>query len=182
MTRKRTIPPRIPIFFGCEGESERGYGALLNRLIRDSTDLHLHIHTELLQPGAGDPLALLQRAIQKIDDLQRKRTAFAYKAVLLDKGRHDKNQEARRIAAKGGIILIWQRPDHEGFLLRHLDGCQQHRPPAGASFKALRQHWPDYAKPQTQMQLAQRITLPHLKQVCSVEPDLRVFLTAIKVI
>jgi len=86
------------------------------------------------------------------------------------------------MAAKAGIFLVWQRPDHEAFLLRHLDGCQQHRPPAGASFNALRQQWPDYAKPQTQIQLAQRIQLLHIQQACTVEHDLRAFLRAIKVV
>lgn len=65
MRRRNYIAPRTPIFLGCEGESERGYGALLNRFIHELPEIHIHIHTELLQPGAGDPLALIQRAVRK---------------------------------------------------------------------------------------------------------------------
>ena len=70
--RAPRIRPRRPIL-GCEGSSENGYGALLDRLARDIDALHLHIHHEILQPGAGDPLALVQRAIERIANLQRRR-------------------------------------------------------------------------------------------------------------
>jgi hypothetical protein len=51
MTRRPTIIPRTPIFLGCEGQSEVGYGALLNRLVRELAHVHLHIHVEVLQSG-----------------------------------------------------------------------------------------------------------------------------------
>jgi hypothetical protein len=183
MRPRHTILPRTPIFLGCEGESERGYGVLLNRYAREIPGLHLHIQAELLQPGAGDPLALVQRAIQRIADLERRRDPFACKAILLDIGDSQKSQEAQALAAANGIAhLIWQEPDHEGFLLRHLDDCQQLRPPAGTSMVALRRRWADYRKAQTQVQLAQRITMEHIQRACSVEPSLRDFLVSIGVI
>lgn len=183
MTRRRTIAQRTPIFFGCEGESELGYGALLNRLVRETPGLHLHIHAEKLQPGAGDPYALVQRAAQKIADLERRRERFTCKAILLDLGAPDKNLAAQRFAATNRIDhLIWQSPDHEAFLLRHLNGCHQLRPPAGASIAALRQRWPDYEKARTQVQLANYITMAGIVRACDVEPDLRAFLLAIGVI
>lgn len=183
MTRRHTIRQRTPIFLGCEGESERGYGALLNRLLRETPGLHLHIHVEMLQPGAGDPFALMQRAAQKIVDLERRRERFACKAVLLDVGAVDKNQAARQLAQTAGIgHVIWQDPDHEAFLLRHLDNCQQLRPPRGVSMAALRQRWADYEKARTQVQLAERITMEHILRACGVEPELHAFLVAIGVI
>jgi hypothetical protein len=55
MRRKRTIiAPRIPIFLGTEGRSETGYGALLARIARETPGIHIHIHVDQLQPGAGD--------------------------------------------------------------------------------------------------------------------------------
>jgi hypothetical protein len=35
--------------------------------------VHIHIHSEILQPGAGDPLALVQRAVERIADIERRR-------------------------------------------------------------------------------------------------------------
>jgi hypothetical protein len=103
MRRRRTIVPRTPIFLGCEGESEAAYGALLNRLVHETPELHLHIHVEPLQPGAGDPLALVKRAVQKISDLERKRERFTCKAVLLDEADPSKSAAAHQFAAAQGI-------------------------------------------------------------------------------
>lgn len=179
MRRRRTIRQRIPIFLGCEGESEMGYGALLNRLATELPDIHIHIHVEALQPGAGDPHALVQRAVQRIANLERRRDTFAHKAILLDRGSQRKSQDAQTLAVRNAIRLIWQEPDHEAFLLRHLQGFQQSRPPAGASLAALRKPWPDYQKGRTQIQLAERIDMVNIRQAREVEPDLDAFLAAI---
>ena len=181
MTRRRPIiVPRRPIFLGCEGQSEASYGALLNRLSREVDGLHIHIHVEILQPGAGDPHALALRAAQKITELERRRESFAFKAIILDQGAADKNAAAIVTAQQNSIDhVIWQRPDHEAFLLRHLDGCQQLRPPAGASFNALNQRWPEYRKAIPQMQLAERISIEHIRRAATVEDELRVFLAAV---
>jgi hypothetical protein len=180
VTRRPTIVPRKPIFLGCEGKSEYGYGALLGQLVRDMPGLHVHVHVELLQPGAGNPEELVRRAIQKIDDRKRQREPFVRKAILLDLGDAEVNAAATRRAALAGIgHLIWQDPDHEAFLLRHLDGCAQLRPPRGSSEEALARRWPGYDKGQTRAQLARRIAMAQVRQACEVEPDLRAFLAAI---
>jgi hypothetical protein len=76
--------------------------------------------------------------------------------------------------------LIWQSPDHEALLLRHLPGCQRRRrPPRGASLAALRDEWADYEKGMSAQQLAARITLEGIRQACAVEAELRGFLAAI---
>lgn len=183
MTRRPTVPPRTPIFLGCEGASERGYAALLNQILHETPGLNLHIHAELLQPGAGDPLALVQRAVQKIADIERRRQKFAHKAILLDVADAGKGAAAQQLAAKQGIShLIWQNPAHEAFLLRHFDGCQALKPPTkAASMAELRKHWPDYDKAQTRLQLAGRLTMAHIRQARGVEPDLDAFLAALGV-
>jgi hypothetical protein len=180
MRRRRPppIPQRRPIFLGCEGESETGYGRLLGRLAQE-LGLHIHIHAEPLQPGAGDPLALVQKAIQRIGQLERQRATFAVKAVLLDIGSLQKINAATQLATNSGIVLVWQDPDHEALLLRHLPGCAALRPPAGASLAALRQRWDGYEKPFPAQRLAQRIGLVQVKQAASVENELRNFLISI---
>jgi hypothetical protein len=178
MSRRRPhIRPRLPIFLGCEGSSEYGYGALLNRLADRVASVHIHIRLEILQPGAGDPLALVQRAVRRIADVERQRGRFAVKAILLDRGGAQKNAAAASYATQKGINhLIWQDPDHEGFLLRHLPGCQQRRPSGGASLPAILSEWPGYYKGMSAQELSQRIDLDDIRAACAVEYDLRLFL------
>jgi hypothetical protein len=178
MSRRPRIPPRRPIFLGCEGASEFGYSALLGRLARDIGNMHIHIYSEILQPGAGDPLALVQRAAERISDIERRRVPFAITAVLLDHGNPQKNVAAARHAKQNGIDhLIWQEPDHEALLLRHLPGCQSRRPPRGTSLGALQREWPGYEKGMSAQALAMRVNLDCVKAACIVENNLRSFLT-----
>ena len=62
MNRRRIIERRARVFLGCEGESEQGYGAFLQRLADDNA-LHVHILAVNLQP-AGDPLTLAEKAVR----------------------------------------------------------------------------------------------------------------------
>jgi hypothetical protein len=174
------IPPRRPIFFGGEGFSEVGYGTLVARIARELPDIHVHIHVQGLQPGAGDPLELVERAVKVIDNLERRRADFAVKAVLLDVGDAEKVRQAAAAARAGGIQhLIWQAPDHEALLLRHLEGCEHRRPPAGQSFAALRREWVGYEKGMSAQALGARIGLDHIRRACTVEAELQAFLRAI---
>jgi len=61
-----SIYPRRRIFLGCEGKSEHAYGTLLGRLARDRQDIHVHIDVVGLNPGAGDPLALVEPACREV--------------------------------------------------------------------------------------------------------------------
>jgi hypothetical protein len=143
------IPQRRRIFLGCERQSELGYGTLLARIARERA-IHVHLDVQVLKPGAGDPLALIERAAQIIENIERRRDPFAVKAVLLDIGSPQivARARARARAAEVGIHhLIWQSPDHEAILLRHLPGCRDRRPPRGVSMGALLGEWAEYEKP-----------------------------------
>lgn len=178
MTRRPYIPPRLPIFLGGEGASEGGYGAFLNRIAHGVA--HIHIHCEVLQPGAGSPVALIRRAVTCIRTIERRRDPFAVKAVLLDLGNEEENAEAIRIAQQNGIdYLVWQDPDHEAFLLRHFPGCQTRRPPRGATLAAIQCVWPEYYKGMPAQLIGQQIDLACVRAACVVENDLRNFLRKI---
>lgn len=181
MTRRvARIPPRRPIFLGCGGLSEVGYGTLVARIARELPDLHVHIHVQALQPGAGDPLELVERAAGIIARLERQRSAFAVKAVLLDVGSAQKTREAVTAARDAEIEhLIWQAPDHEALLLRHLEGCEQRRPPAGQSLAQLRREWDGYEKGMSAQALGARIGIDDIRRACGVEAELDAFLRAI---
>lgn len=176
-----TISPRRRIFLGCEGSSEHAYGTLLARLARDRESMHVHIDVVNLNPGAGDPLALVERACQEVIRRERGRVPYALKALLLD---HDKMGQAPERDAQvpvraSELLLIWQQPTHEGFLLRHLDGCGALRPSKDRCLQRLQREWPSYTKPMTAGRLAERITPMEVERACTVELDLREFLRAI---
>lgn len=181
MRRHRpNIPPRRPIFLGCEGSSEVGYGTVLSKLAHNLPGVHVHIVVKNLQPGAGDPLQLVNRAIRLISDIERRRTRFTVKAILLDQGEAEKMKQAAFVAKTAGIDhLIWQAPDHEGLLLRHIAGCEHRRPPSGSSMSALRKEWPTYTKGMSAQALIERIGIDELKRASTVEAELRNFFHAL---
>jgi hypothetical protein len=177
--RRQIIPQRTPVFLGCEGESEQAYGQLLNDLLRIA-GRPVHIEVVTLNPGAGDPLARLRRAEQEITRRQQRRSEFRIKAILMDSDQiandRPRYQAAEQLARALGIQIIWQEPCHEAVLLRHLQGCTQHRPPRQRDAEiALKRAWPDYDKPMTKSQLSRRIARDAIERVAAVEPSLRAF-------
>lgn len=179
--RRPLIPQRRRAFLGCEGESERGYGALMRRLLEHRRrDTHLDV--VLLQPGGGDPLALVQLALKRIAESERKRgSPYFLRALLIDEDKlgqtPDRDARITPLATTGRLRIIWQRPCHEALLLRHLEGCRDLRPVMSAQALAdLRQHWPGYVKGMPAARLADRIGHEEVQRVLDVEPDLAGFL------
>lgn len=178
MTRQRpNIRQRKPIFVGCEGESERGYIALLGRLA-EAEGLAIHLDPVLLKPGGGDPCGLIELAARKLAEKVRARgIQYHAKLVLLDQDLVGKvpGRDARgiQIAVEAGLQLIWQSPCHEAVLLRHLEHCQALRPPTTPLAEAqLRQRWPAYEKGMAAAQLAVRLDLASVQRAALVEPAL----------
>jgi hypothetical protein len=177
----RRIPRRRRIFFGCEGESEQGYGALLQHLADDRQQPHVSLDLHVC--GGGDPLAVLETACKRARDRVSRYGEFAIRVLFADGDRlgqvPTRDAKINPLAAREHFLIVWQRPCFEAFLLRHLPGCQSRQPPtAAAALVALRQAWPVYSKPMPQMRLAPRIGLNEIRSAATVEPDLRAFLTA----
>ena len=179
MSRRGTIPPRHRVFCGCEGESERGYVAWLQRTL-DVDAPRWHLDAVLLKPGAGDPWELIKLAGKKAQENEQRRGAYKSRWLFLDADRRDEAADRRtaveRHAYGAGLRLVWQEPNHEGLLLRHLPGCETLRPPAATAASVLRRHWPDYAKPMSANDLAARLDANSLRRAIRVEADLAVFL------
>ena len=180
MNGRRTIGRRTRIFLGCEGESEQGYGVFLQRLA-DEHRLHVHIRPVNLRPG-GDPLALSEKAVQAYAK-EEKKGGFAGKVILLDADRlsepPDRGLTALDLLRREGFTTIWQRPDHEGILLRHFAGHEQDDPPRGRSFTALQAVWPGYHKNMSAKELKRTLSIAHVQRAAVVVPELRVLLTLI---
>lgn len=85
MRGRRVIERRARVFLGCEGESEQGYGAFLQRLV-DACGAKIHVVPINLQP-AGDPLALAKKAERKLAEEIRRGGPFLAQAVMLDTDR-----------------------------------------------------------------------------------------------
>jgi hypothetical protein len=173
------VPLRRRIFLGCEGDSERGYVALLGQLLQES-GCHVHLNSVLLT--GGDPLTLVELACRRVQENERKRGPYSICAVLLDFDRvsqaPDRHARVERVAANAGFRLIWQRPCHEALLLRHLHGCRDLQPLTCAlAQQELRRQWPGYEKGLSRTRLAARLGLGELRQALEVERDLAGFLS-----
>jgi hypothetical protein len=169
---------------GCQGESERSYGTFLHQLVAERGDLH--IEAVLLQPGAGDPLATVERAYQIVSRKEREYgSPYIVRAVLLDRDQYglspERDQGIQALVIAGKLTLIWQHPCHEGLLLRHIEGCGTLRPATAMDAMArLRARWADYEKALPSRYLLTKIGLSHLQNACLFEAELRAFLTAIR--
>jgi hypothetical protein len=175
-----TIPPRRRFFLGCEGASERSYGALLQILANELERKHIHLDLQDLR--GGDPLAIVEAAVAQLTRQIRNHGSFVAKAVLLDEDKLGRNPcrdaQIRPLAQRNGLSLIWQRPCHEGLLLHHLPNCQTLRPPtAAAADSDLRREWPAYQKPMTANRLRARIGLAELANAATVEHELAALLS-----
>jgi hypothetical protein len=165
------------IFVGCEGEDEQGYVAFLAR-IAETRHAPVHLHSVLLRPGGGDHLALVEIAVEKIGENERKRERYQRKFIFVDRDlwgrKSERDDQTLRLAAENDIYLIWQNPCREAMMLRHIEGCQNKRPPdKQTSDKELRKHWPDYKKPMNATAIQQKLDEQSLVRIAAVEPDLR---------
>lgn len=182
MMRRGRIAPRRRVFVGCEGESERGYAALIASLLDER---HQRFHLDLVPLGGGDPLAIVETAERQIRQRVERRGSYAARFVLLDADKGDENpvrrDQAIGLAKKLNIRLIWQDPCHEALLLRHLPACEQKRPGStAAAMQALRGHWPQYEKPMARVRLGERIDRDSVLRAQRVELELRDLLLVIE--
>ena len=177
MTVHRTHRPRLSaVFIGCEGESERGYGQLLSAMVRQK-GLPFHLETVCLNPGSGSPAKCVEKAKREIQHWERNRgSRFSLKIVLIDTDTVDSNPAEKakvdRAANEANILIIWQSPCHEAFLLRHFPG-HGHDAPATSqlALSALLRVWPDYKKAMSSLELSKQISAEKVKQSASVHPD-----------
>ncbi|WP_342050443.1 MULTISPECIES: RloB family protein [unclassified Cupriavidus] len=170
----RQLAQRKRVFVGCEGESERSYVTVLQRIL--GLNARHHLVTPVL--NGGDPLAIVEAAIKALrQERQLARDAFVAKFILLDRdllGRApDRDQRIEKSAAEYGFRLIWQDPCHEALLLRHLENCHNMKPPTTvASERALLKEWPRYRKNMAAQELSEIIHAAALQRIARVEPAL----------
>ncbi len=171
-------PRKKPVFLAGEGLSERGYGRWLNRLAADA-GVPVAIRAEALR--GGDPLDLIEQAIDRLRTVERQRIPYRTRGLLLDsdlRGQSiERDAQAIQLAQNKRMRLIWQEPSHEAFLLRHFAGHENHRPPDQASAeRLLRRVWPDFRKGLNGGDYERMLTAEHLAVARAVERELNAFL------
>jgi hypothetical protein len=178
------VVPRLRILVGCEGQSEAGYAAGLALLARD---LGLAIHIQPQVMTGGDTLKRLVWFEHWINAEEDRRGRFDHKFALLDTDLDQQNAEradqARRIAHRAGVNVVWQAPVHEAVLVRHFDGHTTRRPPdARSAMEALLRLWQGYRKGLPGILYRRVLTDAHLLRAASVERDLSALLQATRVL
>lgn len=180
MIRRMKVPRRTRFFLGCEGESEQGYGAFLDRLA-DARGLYVHIDVVNLQP-AGDPLALAQKAVQ-IANRRARGNPYAARAILFDADKLAENAQravqVQPLLDAAQFIAIWQDQDHEAFLLRHFAGHERDNPPRGRTTAALQGQWAGYRKGMVARDIERVLSFEHVQRAAGVTPALATLLGAL---
>lgn len=172
---------RRRIFVACEGDSERGYAALLQRLADQSG---LAIHLDARKCHGGDPLAIVEAAVNEMSSRSIRHGSYVTQAILLDADRRDdvpdRTARADRLIRANGFHAIWSAPCLEALLLRHIPGYEHLQPATTAlALQQLQVRWPEYGKGMTAGELRSRIDLSAVVRVAEVTPELRSFLVAI---
>ncbi len=184
MRRQQAIRRRI--FVGCEGDGERGYIALVQRIVND-VHHKVYLDPQPLQPDGGDPLDLVGREEEVITKIVRTREPYDEKYLLIDRDKignsPERDQQMPAILKRINARVIWQDPAREALILRRLPGCATRRPPSTQiAMQQLLQQWPEYQKTMSATQLATRIDLEALRRAAKVEDELRAFFASIELL
>ncbi|QDQ43159.1 RloB-like protein [Methylacidiphilum kamchatkense Kam1] len=160
------------IFVACEGKSEQGYVALLNELAKEQNP-PLSVVLRPFCLGGGGPSSMVKEAINKA-----RKESYKEKVILIDddvcSANPDECQKAEEKAEENGFSIIWQKPNHEGFLLMHLLNEQEYPSLTANNVQAmLQREWPEYEKPQTKDDLRRRIGSKEVERAARRIPQLK---------
>ena len=177
-------PQRRRFLVACEGDSEVGYAAFLQRLADDSG---LAIHLDIRRCHGGDPLAIVETAVRELNTRRTRRGAYVGQTIFLDADRRDDVPE--RTVRADRLILghefhgIWSDPAFEALLLKHLDGCEHLLPATSAlALQQLQDRWPGFYKGMSANELGATLDLAAVTRAAAVLGSLRAFLSGIQLI
>lgn len=177
---------RKRIFVGCEGDGERSYITLVQRIV-EGIHHKVYLDPHLLQPGGGDPLDLCRRAEEVLTRLKRTRDPYKARYLLIDRDKlgvsPQRDAQMSAILNRIGTQIIYQEPAREALILRHLQSCANRRPGSTElAMQQLLQEWPEYRKNMSAIELARKLDLASLRQAASVENELRAFFQMIELL
>ena len=170
--RRYRVEPRRVIFIGVEGTSDRAFITFLQNCC-DEKGLHLHLNVGL--GYGGDSVVVVEEAARYLKR-HFERQDISDKLVLLDSDRIKQDiqagRDARSVASKENLKIIFLHPNLEGLLLRLHEGHDRRRIGNNAMAE-LRQVWPEYSKQLTADQLRQRFALSDLQRAARHDNELK---------
>ena len=172
---------RRRFFVACEGDSEGGYAAFLQRLADESV---LAVHLDIRRYRGGDPLAIVQTAVKDLTTRRNRRGEYVGQAIFLDADRRndvpERTVRADRLVRDNEFQAIWSQPAFESLLLKHIPGCEQLQPATSAlSLQLLQDRWPEYRKGMAAYELRERFDHAAVLRAAATIPEFRRFLALI---
>ncbi len=172
--RPRLVEPRRVIFIGVEGKSDRAFAQFLQFRCNGEG---LHLHLNVTTGSGGDSVSVVQEADRRLKRHPGRRD-ISHRLVLLDWDRHAQDvkagRDARAVASKAKLEIIFQKPNLEGLLLRLHQGHESREIAAGNSMAELRKVWPEYHKSLlTADQLNRCFTVSDLRRAARHDQGLR---------
>ncbi len=172
----RVVRKRARFFLAVEGESEQSFVAWLQGL--SEKDHHIFLDAVVL--GGGGFPSMLEKAVSFHERRSKTRGAYRDRFLMVDQDRVMHGdwsiEKLRREAAKHKMLLVVQRPNHEGLLLRLMGTKGRDIPEGSGALTQIRTQWPSYEKPVNAHTLARRFSLEDLLRVSAVDADLGMLL------
>lgn len=174
-------PQRRRVFVGCEGDSEVGYAAFIGLLAEEA---HLAVHLDIRRCRGGDPLAIVETAVNELRVRRNRHGAYAVRAIFLDADRREdapvRAAKADRLLQDHEIHAIWSQPALEALLLKHIRGCERLEPATTVlALRQLQDCLPGYRKGMPARELRAELDGAALARAAAVVPALQAFLVAI---
>ena len=170
--RRRSVKPRRVIFIGVEGKSDQAFVRFLGHCCEEAG---LHLHLKVKPGNGGDSVAVVEEAARHLK--RSGKSNISDRLVLLDRDRIEQDlqagRDARAVASKAKLEIIFQEPNLEGLLIRLHPGQENRRIAADNTMAELRKVWPEYSKPPTADQLSQRFALSDVQRAAQYDSELQ---------
>lgn len=174
--------PRINFFLACEGESEYSYVKFLNRLADKHSSMRVHLDPSIIN-GGGDPDKILEISKKEYEfKVKGKKGGYKEKLILMDNDIYQQYSPSAQSdfnskLTKKKFGIIWQKPDHEGFLIRHFPNSVS--PISGHSMDQLQKFWPNYHKNMLVRDIEKKLDISCVKRASNFFPEFKKFLNTI---
>ncbi|HQT88903.1 MAG TPA: hypothetical protein PK677_10185 [Acidiphilium sp.] len=135
--------------------------------------------------GSGrDPFGRIDRAARIIKHEEKTRIKYIYKFLFLDTDQltndHQKEECQYKASRQGNLIIVWQDPCHEAFLIQHIPNRENDRPPTSdIAMERIKKYWPEYRKNMPDREIERKLSIEGARRVAKNHNTFREFLEVI---